>query len=155
MDAENYIANSIVVSDGVAYVAHHGNRVAAFNLTEKKRAWEFGERDFPFIASPAVTTDAVYCAGKDKRLYRINKSNGAGKWEFKTGSGIESSPVVSGDLVFVGSGDGNVYAVNANTGKEVWSYDVGDSIRSSPAISAGKLVIGCDDGKVYAFSGKK
>ena len=142
------------MSDGVAYVAHHGNRVAAFDLSAKKRLWEFGERDFPFIASPAVTKDSVYSAGKDKRLYRINRSSGEGEWEFKTGSGIESSPVVSGKLVFVGSGDGSVYAVDSKTGKEVWSYDVGDSIRSSPAISGGKLVIGCDDGKVYAFSGK-
>ncbi len=155
MDAENYIANSIVVSDDVAYVAHHGNRVAAFDLTAKKRLWEFGERDFPFLASPAVTKTSVYSAGKDKRLYRINKSNGKGIWEFKTGAGIESSPVVSGDVVFVGSGDGNLYAVDVNTGKEQWSYDVGESIRSSPAISDGKIVIGCDDGKIYAFSTKQ
>lgn len=155
MDAENYIANSIVVSDNVAYVAHHGNRVAAFDLTAKKRLWEFGERDFPFLASPAVTKDSVYSAGKDKRLYRINRISGKGIWEFKTGSGIESSPVVSGSSVLVGSGDGNLYSVDINTGKEQWSYDVGESIRSSPAISEGKVVIGCDDGKIYAFSNKR
>jgi outer membrane protein assembly factor BamB len=152
MDAENYIANSIVVVDAVAYVAHHGNRVAAFDLVAKKRLWEFGERDFPFFASPAVSADSVFAAGRDKRLYRIDRKTGEAVWEFKTGSGIDSSPVVSGDTVFVGSGDGNLYAIDIPGGEKVWSYEIGEDIRSSPAIAGGKLVIGCDDGKVYAFS---
>ena len=155
MDAESYIANSIVVVDSVAYVAHHGNRVAAFDLKKKSRLWEFGERDFPFFSSPAVAKDSVYAAGKDKRLYRINRKTGEGIWEFKTGQGIESSPVVSGSSVFIGSGDGSLYAVDAETGKQKWSYELGDNIRSSPAITPGKLVIGCDDGKIYCFSDSK
>lgn len=152
MDAENYIANSIVVVDGIAYVAHHGNRVAAFDLGAEKRLWEFGERDFPFFASPAVSADSVFAAGRDKRLYRIDRTSGEAVWEFKTGSGIDSSPVVSGDTVFVGSGDGSLYAIDIPGGEKVWSYEIGEDIRSSPAIADGKLVIGCDDGKVYAFS---
>ena len=152
MDAENYIANSIVVVDSVAYVAHHGNRVAAFDLKKKKQIWEFGERDFPYFSSPAVTKDSVFAAGRDKRLYKINRKSGDGIWEFKTGNGIESSPVVSGDNVFVGSGDGSIYAVNIKSGKEKWSFELGDNIRSSPAIVDGKLVIGCDDGKIYCFN---
>ena len=152
MDAENYIANSIVVVDSVAYVAHHANRVAAFDLKKKKQIWEFGERDFPYFSSPAVTKDSVFAAGRDKRLYKINRKSGDGIWEFKTGNGIESSPVVSGDNVFVGSGDGSIYAVNIKSGKEKWSFELGDNIRSSPAIVDGKLVIGCDDGKIYCFN---
>ena len=155
MDAENYIANSIVVVDSVAYVAHHGNRVAAFDLKEKKRIWEFGERDFPYFASPAVTKDSVFAAGRDKRLYRINRKTGEGIWEFKTGSGIESSPVVAGNTVFVGSGDGSLYGVDIQNGKEQWSFELGDNIRSSPAVVGGKLIIGCDDGKVYCFNESK
>ena len=155
MDAENYIANSIVVVDSVAYVAHHGNRVAAFDLNKKSRLWEFGERDFPFFSSPAVAKDSVYAAGKDKRLYKINRKTGQGIWEFKTGQGIESSPVVSGSSVFIGSGDGSLYAVDVKSGKQKWSYEIGDNIRSSPAITTGKLVIGCDDGKIYCFSDTK
>ena len=151
MDAENYIANSIVVVDSVAYVAHHGNRVAAFDLKTKKQIWEFGERDFPYFSSPAVTMDSVIAAGRDKRLYKINRKSGQGIWEFKTGGGIESSPVVSGSNVFVGSGDGSLYAVDIESGDEKWSFELGDNIRSSPAIVNGKLVIGCDDGKIYCF----
>ena len=152
MDAENYIANSIVVVDSVAYVAHHGNRVAAFDLKKKVRIWEFGERDFPYFASPAVTNDSVFAAGRDKRLYRINRKSGAAIWEFKTGSGIESSPVVSGNTVFIGSGDGSLYGVDIKNGKEQWSFELGDNIRSSPAVVEGKLIIGCDDGKIYCFN---
>lgn len=155
MDVEHYIANSIVVVDGIAYVAHHGNRVAAFDLEKKKQLWEFGERDFPYIASPAVTGDSVFAAGKDKRLYRILRDGGEAAWEFKAGGGIESSPVVSGQTVFFGDGDGFLYAVDADTGEERWSYELGDGVRSSPAIAGGMLVIGCDDGQIYAFRPKK
>ena len=94
----------------------------------------------------------MYAAGRDKRLYKINRKSGDGIWEFKTGNGIESSPVVSGDNVFVGSGDGSIYAVDIKSGKEKWSFELGDNIRSSPAIVDGKLVIGCDDGKIYCFN---
>ena len=152
MDAENYIANSIVVVDSIAYVAHHGNRVAAFDLKKKKQIWEFGERDFPYFSSPAVTDDSVFAAGRDKRLYKINRKSGDGIWEFKTGNGIESSPVVSGNNVYIGSGDGSIYAVDIKSGKEQWSFELGDNIRSSPAVVDGKLVIGCDDGKIYCFN---
>ncbi len=151
MDVEHYIANSIVVVDGIAYVAHHGNRVAAFDLAEKKQLWEFGEREFPYVASPAVTAEAVFVAGKDKRLYRLDRESGEADWEFVTGNGIESSPVVAGGVVYVGSGDGSLYAVDAESGEERWSYEIGEDLRSSPAVADGHLVIGCDDGSVYAF----
>ena len=151
MDAGHVITNTIVVADGIAYVAHYDNRVAAFDLAEKKLLWEFGERDFPFLASPAVNAESVFAGGKDKRLYRINRKDGTAVWEFKTGGGIESSPVVTGSTVFVGSGDGTLYAIDLKGGEENWSYEIGDSLRSSPAIASGMLVIGCDDGKVYAF----
>ena len=149
MDAENYIANSIVVVDSVAYVAHHGNRVAAFDLKTKKQIWEFGERDFPYFSSPAVTMDSVIAAGRDKRLYKINRKS-EGIWEFKTGGGIESSPVVSGSNVFVGSGDGSLYAVDMESGdeNEFLSYDKHDLLQLLLMVV---LRLGWDDGKIYCF----
>ena len=65
------ITNSIIVRGDNAYVAHYNNRVVSFDLAKRARRWEFGESDFAFWASPAVTAEAVYVAGRGKRVFRM------------------------------------------------------------------------------------
>ncbi len=146
-----YIGNSIIVDDDVAYIAHHDNEVLAFDLNKKATVWQFGERDFEFVASPALTADSVLAASLDKRLYRIDRKSGEKKWEFRARKPISSSPVLSGNHVYIGSHDGRLYAVNFENGEELWNYEIGEQIKSSPAIVEGRLVIGADDGVIYSF----
>ncbi|MFT5106468.1 MAG: outer membrane protein assembly factor BamB, partial [Pseudoalteromonas tetraodonis] len=149
------ITNSIIVRGDNAYVAHYNNRVVSFDLSTRKLRWEFGETDFAFWASPAVTDDAVYVAGRDKRVYRINSEDGTEAWEFKARGRVDSSPVISGNTLYVGSDDGYLYALDIQSGEEMWSYEVGEDLRSSPAIAGGYLIIASGEGKVLAFQEKK
>ncbi|MEM9478923.1 MAG: PQQ-binding-like beta-propeller repeat protein [Verrucomicrobiota bacterium] len=146
-----YIGNNIVVENDIAYVAHHENEVVAFDLEQKEAIWHFGERDFEYVASPALTEDSVLAASLDKRLYRIDRENGTKKWEFRARKPISGSPVLSGEHVYVGSHDGRFYAVNFETGEEVWNYEIGEQIKSSPAVVDGRVIIGADDGVIYSF----
>ena len=149
------ITNSIIVRGDKAYVAHYNNRVVSFDLTKRVQRWEFGETDFAFWASPAVTDDAVYVAGRDKRVYRINPDDGSEAWAFKARGRVDSSPVISGKTLYVGSDDGFLYALDTETGDELDAVDIGEDIRSSPAIAGGYLVIGTGEGRVLAFKEKK
>jgi len=149
------ITNSIIVRGDNAYVAHYNNRVVSFDLVKRTRRWEFGDSDFAFWASPAVTDAAVYVAGRDKRVYRINPDDGSEVWNFKARGRVDSSPVISGDTLYVGSDDGFLYALDTASGDELWSSEIGGGIRSSPAIAAGLLVIATGDGQVVAFKEKK
>jgi len=149
------ITNSIIVRGDKAYVAHYNNRVVSFDLTKRIQRWEFGETDFAFWASPAVTEEAVYVAGRDKRVYRINPEDGEEVWAFKARGRVDSSPVISGGTLYVGSDDGYLYALDTESGEELWSSEIGEDIRSSPAIAAGHLVIATGEGKVLAFKEMK
>ena len=62
----HYISNTIAVGNGIAYVAHYGNRVAGYDLKDKSRVWEFGDREFPYFASPAIYKEYVVAAARDK-----------------------------------------------------------------------------------------
>ena len=148
------ITNSIIVRGDKAYVAHYNNRVVSFNLKTRELRWEFGENDFAFWASPAVTDDAVYVAGRDKRVYRINPDDGSEEWQFKARGRVDSSPVISGKTLYVGSDDGYLYALDTESGDELWSAEIGEDIRSSPAIAGGFLVIATGEGRVIAFKEK-
>lgn len=145
------ITNSIIVRGDRAYVAHYNNRVVSFDLTKRTQRWEFGETDFAFWASPAVTDDAVYVAGRDKRVYRINPEDGSEVWSFKARGRVDSSPVISGKTLYVGSDDGFLYALDTESGDELWASDIGEDIRSSPAIAGGNLLIATGEGSVLAF----
>ena len=129
--------------------------MVSFDLTKRSQRWEFGENDFAFWASPAVTEDAVYVAGRDKRVYRLNPDDGSEAWDFKARGRVDSSPVISGKTLYVGSDDGYLYALDVETGDEIWSEDLGEDIRSSPAIAGGYLVIATGEGRVVAFQEKK
>lgn len=149
------ITNSIIVRGDKAYVAHYNNRVVSFDLATRALRWEFGERDFAFWASPAVTDDAVYVAGRDKRVYRINPENGEAVWDFKTRGRVDSSPVISGKTLYIGSDDGFLYALDTASGEELWSDPIGEDIRSSPAIAGGYLIIATGEGQVIAYKENK
>jgi PGF-CTERM protein len=85
-------------------------------------------------------------------------SNGLLKWNFTTGSVVESSPAVANGVVYVGSNDGNLYALNANNGTKIWNYttkNAGGSspavVTSSPAVANGVVYVGSEDNNVYAI----
>ena len=99
--------------------------------------WRFADpdREFPFLASAAVTDTQVIVAGRDKRLHALDRETGKPTWTFVTKGRIDSSPVVVGRRVFVGSSDGKLYAVDLDTGKETWSFEAGGPISASPTIN--------------------
>jgi outer membrane protein assembly factor BamB len=89
-------------------------------------------------------------------------SNGLLKWNFTTGSLLESSPAVADGVVYVGSWDNNVYALYASNSTKLWNYTtkniVGSSpavVGSSPAVSNCVVYIGSDDNNVYAIGNRK
>jgi PGF-CTERM protein len=79
-------------------------------------------------------------------------SNGLLKWNFTTGSVVESSPAVANSVVYVGSDDGNLYALNANNGTKIWNYTTGADVLSSPAVANGVVYVGSNDTNLYVLN---
>lgn len=151
-----YIGNNVAADSGVAYLAHYGNRVSAFSFGDGARLWEFGEREFPYYAAPAVNSKWVVAGGRDKRIYGLDRATGEAKWQFRTRGDVDSSPVICADThVIAGSNDGYFYALDLSKGEEVWRYEVGAPVKAAPAVAGEYILIGADDGNVYCFKNGK
>jgi len=151
-DIGAYIPNSAGVRDGIAYVAHFGGEVGAYDVNAGEEVWKIvAGSGVELYASPAVTGGQVYVGGRDKLLRCLDRISGKEIWRFATRRDVDSSPVVCGSAVYVGGMDGRLYAVDPGDGGELWSYEIGAKLSASPAISNGTLVIGSEDGVVYAF----
>ncbi len=147
-----YIPNSAGVRDGIAYVAHFGGEVGAYDVNSGEEVWKIAIGDgVELYASPAVTADKVYVGGRDKLMRCLDRMSGKELWRFATRRAVDSSPVVCEDAIYVGGMDGRLYAVDPEDGEELWSYEIGAKLSASPAISNGTLVIGGEDGVLYAF----
>jgi outer membrane protein assembly factor BamB len=157
IEVGSYIANTVAL-DGNAYTAHYGKRVEAYALAgdgPSPRLWQYGERDFDYFSSPALSPTLLVVGGRDRRLHCLKREDGTGVWEFRAGKAVDSSPVIAGNKwVYVGSDDGFLYAVDLATGDSPWSFEAGAAIKSSPAIAGGWLVIGDDGGNIHAFRAK-
>jgi glucose dehydrogenase len=82
IDAEAYIASSVAVFDGIAYVGNYGNIVLAIDPIAGETKWKYRERNFPYFSSAAVTAQHVIIGGRDKRLHAIDRATGKALWHF-------------------------------------------------------------------------
>lgn len=152
IEVGSYIGNNIAADKGAAYLAHYGNKVTAFSFGDGKQLWEYGERDFPYYAAPAVNEKWVIAGGRDKRVHALDRLKGDERWQFRTRGDVDSSPVICADThVIFGSNDGFFYAANLADGSEAWRYEIGAPVKSAPAVAGDNILIGADDGCVYCF----
>jgi len=102
-------------------------------------------------SSPAVADGVVFVGSGDGRVYVLDASDGAVKWNYTAGGDVASSPAVANGMAFVGSYDGKVYALNVSDGALVWSYATSAMVVSSPAVENGRVYVGSYDHHFYAF----
>jgi len=147
-----YMGNNIAADKGVAYVAHYGNKVQAYSFKDGAKLWEYGDRDFPYYAAPAVNEKWVIAGSRDKRVRGLTRDKGEEKWVFRTRGDVDSSPLICADShVIFGSNDGYFYALTLADGQEAWRYEIGAPVKSAPAVTGDYILIGADDGSVYCF----
>ena len=149
-----YIASSASLLGGRAFFGHYENRFLSVDITQGEVTWSYGQNNFPYFSSPAVTEDRVVFGGRDKRLHCVQRASGKPVWTFATRGHVNSSPVICGNKVVAGSDDGRLYIVSLDQGKEVWSYEIGRAVSGSPAVAGGLVIVGSEDGCVYAFGMK-
>jgi len=84
--------------------------------------------------------------------FDTSADTGSQKWQFTTGSAVQSSPAIGNDgTIYVGSEDDNLYAINSD-GSEKWKFTTSDPADSSPAIgSDGTIYVGSGNDNLYAI----
>ena len=151
-----YVAASVAVDGGKAFVGHYGNEVICADLATGAVTWTYKDRSFPYFSSPAVTAEVVVLGGRDRRVHCIDRLTGKARWVFPTRGNVDGSPLIGavagGDgRVLIGSDDGRLYLIDLATGKERWSFEIGGQLGGAPALVGGMILVGCDDGGLYAF----
>lgn len=151
VDAGAYIAASVALEGGRAYVGHYDNEVLCVDIPSATVAWIYKDRNFPYFSSAALGPKQVLVGGRDRRLHCIDRNTGAAIWAFRAQGKVDSSPVIVGDKVLFGAEDGRLYLLRLADGAEVWSHEIGQGMMGSPAVTENLVVIGAEDGAVYAF----
>jgi outer membrane protein assembly factor BamB len=147
------VGASAAILGSSVYIGTYGGEVLGIDWKAEKVVWRYRDPDkeFPILASAAVTDKMVITGGRDKNVRALDRESGKLLWKFATKARVESSPVIVGKRAFVGSSDGNLYGLDLQTGKKLWHYEAGAPITASPAVAAGCLVVGTEDGLLYCF----
>ncbi len=151
VDLGSYIAGTVGVDNGFAYIGHYENEYFKIDLTKKEITWRFKRSNFPFFSSPAIDEKLVLFGGRDKRVYAVDKETGKKVWDFQTRGKVDSSPIICGDKTVFASTDGRIYLLEKNTGKLLWNYEIGKPVIASPSVINGFILIGSSDFTLYCF----
>ena len=91
----------------------------------------------------------VYVGSAIKKIFALNSTTGAKKWEFEADGELVNTPAIGPDgTVYIFSYDWKLYALDGQTGIKKWEFETEGWIHL-PAYSPG---IGAD-GTVYVGSG--
>ncbi len=128
--------------------------VRALSLNSGLTMWE---RILPLPLRGALTSDLrnVYGAGRDGRVYAINKLTGDILWTKHFGEPFEFRPVNNNDLLFLGNMKGDMYALDKKTGAINWRYRTRGALRGSASIFNSKVYFGSADNHVYALDARR
>lgn len=118
------------------------------NLT---RAWEANAgAGAPYGFSPASDGQAIYAAGKDGRVIKVDIASGRELARAELGQPISAGVGVGvGDgLVLVGTIKGELLALRSNDLKPAWSAKLTGEILSAPAVGYGIVAVRANNGSI-------
>jgi outer membrane protein assembly factor BamB len=120
---------------------------------ELKRAWEINVGPGrPYAFTPGSDGLAVFAAGKEGRLVRIDPATGREVWRIETGTPLSAGVGVGEGLVLVGTPKGEVLAYRAIDGQPAWRASLSGEILTAPVAGEGAVAARSNDGKVYLLN---
>lgn len=153
---EEFLSSPAIGADGAIYIGNENGRFYAFN-TSGNIKWRFPDTlsQSAFSSSAAIDGNAIYIAGEDKTLRKLQDNGATGEeiWSYPLHTDVNSSPVILPDnRVVVVDDSGYVTCVTAS-GALSWERFLDAGVTSSPAIDQdGNLYIGTDQGDLVSLS---
>ena len=116
------------------------------------RAWEaHAGAGAPYSFSPASDGQAIYAAGRDGRLIKVDITSGRELARAETGSPISAGVGVGDGLVVVGTNKGEVLAFRSGDLKPAWSAKLAGEILVAPAVGYGMVAVRANNGSISLF----
>jgi outer membrane protein assembly factor BamB len=117
------------------------------------RMWDVNVgKSAPYVFSPAGDGQAIYAAGKEGRIVKIDPANGHELWRIEAGQVLSSGVGVGDGLVLVGTPKGEMLAYHSDTGKPAWSAKLSGEILVPPVAANGMVAVRSNDGNVWLFN---
>ncbi len=104
-----------------------------------------------YLFAPVAVGDAVYAAGENGSVVKIDAKTGQDVWRVKLHDDLSAGVGSDGNLTAVGGLKGNVYVLGPD-GKQLWTAVAPGEIISPPLVGNGVVVVRTIDGKVIAFN---
>jgi len=105
----------------------------------------------PYTLTPASDGRAIYAAGRDGRILKIDAATGRELGRIETGRRLSAGVGVGEGLVLVGTPRGEVLAYRADDGQPAWTAQLSGEILSPPQARGGLVAVRGNDGKVWAL----
>ncbi len=103
------------------------------------------------IFAPAIVGDAIYAAGPDGTIVRVEALSGKEVWRAKADKPLQAGVGASATKVIVGTNKGDVLTFDT-AGKPGWNAKVSTEVAGPPKISEGKVIVWTLDAKITALS---
>src|ERR1700731_874990 len=104
-----------------------------------------------YLFQPYVVGNAVYAAGTNGSVAKIDATNGKTLWRTKVDGELSAGVGSDGNLTAVGGPKGEVYVLGPD-GKLLWKASADGEIITPPLVGRGYVVVRTIDGRVIAFN---
>ena len=116
------------------------------------RLWEVNTGSGqPYTFIPASDGQAVYAAGRDGRILKLDLATGRELARIETGRRLSAGVGVGEGLVLVGTPKGEVLAYRTADGQPAWTAQLTGEILTPPQARGGLVAVRGNDGKVWAL----
>ncbi|HEY3596467.1 MAG TPA: outer membrane protein assembly factor BamB [Paraburkholderia sp.] len=104
-----------------------------------------------FLFAPVAVGDAVYAAGANGSVVKIDAKTGKDVWRTKLSSDLSAGVGTDGTLTAVGALKGEVFVLGAD-GKQLWKATAPGEVLSPPLVGNGLVIVRTIDGQIVAFN---
>ncbi len=108
----------------------------------------------PYEFSPATDGQAVYAAGSDGKLVKLDISSGRELWRVDAGRALSAGVGVGEGLVLVGTRKGELLAYKVVDGQFAWKAQLSGEILVPPVAANGVAAARSNDGKIALFDAR-
>ncbi|NCS66314.1 MAG: outer membrane protein assembly factor BamB [Hydrogenophilales bacterium CG03_land_8_20_14_0_80_62_28] len=126
--------------------------MATANLT---RMWDANVgKGLPYVFSPVTDGQAVYAAGTEGHLVKLDLASGRELWRIDAGRFLSAGVGVGDGLALVGTAKGEVLAYRTENGQLAWSAKLSGEILAPPVAANGAVAVRGNDGNVWLLDAK-
>ncbi|WP_338044423.1 outer membrane protein assembly factor BamB [Pandoraea terrae] len=105
-----------------------------------------GSYDF----APIAVGEAVFAAGANGGIVRLDANTGATTWAAKADTDITAGPGSDGETTAVANAKGDILAFD-HDGKQTWKANAGSEVLATPLVGRGLVIVRAVNNRVTAF----